>query len=233
MNAAFRAFVETEVIRKEGDNWKMRERMFHSFKKYMLRSHHVEFLEMLDQYFKHVRKNSENGFLRSIAEDLTERKGHQVRFVITEIKDNEHETGEIFYLFDGSWKLELKVCREFFAEEQVRLRPHHLWTLGHEIGHFLVWLGVGEEVLDYSIKPKEPFKNVEPLPTILALTGTLSRANEQNKQLRESFGWLTEELCDFAGFAFLEHLFSLGVREHKVGYCQSRKCWVHAEKPQK
>jgi hypothetical protein len=231
MDAKFLAFVETEVIRKEGDNWQMRKRIFHSFKKYVIGLHHAEFIEMLEQYFKHVRKNSENGFLRTIAEDLTERTGYQVRFIITETNRESGETGNIFYLFEGGLKLELTVHREFFAEEYVRLHPQHLWTLGHEIGHFLVWLGIGDRVLDFSIEPKVPFKDIEPLPTILALTENFSLGRDDNNQMQRSFGLLVEELCDFAGFAFLEHLFRLGVRDHMIGYCQSRKCWVHAEKP--
>lgn len=227
MDAKFRAFVETEVIRKEGNNWEMRERMFHSFKKYVIGLHHADFTEMLQQYFKYVRKKSENGFLITIAKDLTEKMSQQVQFVITEIKNDEHEDGGIYHGFEGGWKLKLTVRKTFFEEELVRLYPQHLWTLGHEVGHFLVWLGTGHDYL----QSRAPLNNIEPLPTIWALTENLSQTRDSDKQMQRSFGLLIEELCDFAGFAFLEHMFELGVREHTVGYCQSRKCWVHAEKP--
>lgn len=199
MNAVFRAFVETEVLRKY-------EKKF--FKRWSGRRDIFDFLHNDPEFAKFwefvvsfaeqsYKAETLSGYYKKIACKLGEIEGRpKIKVLAVEAKilgrgrwatiDKRIDlSGSIM----GPFEIKIMVPRKRRIGQKITLLPRELYLLGHELGHLMVWMGNGEPGINQQLKDIKCLNN---LSTLRSLKGY------------QGLDWARiEMICDVVGLIFL------------------------------
>lgn len=200
MNAAFRAFVETEVICKEED-LDVRARQLQALSNM---EHEWEFPELFDfcmKIAKEMQSNNPREFYSNVLRSIRKRLGtltpsiypifsNRSSYVLLNWKENGLSNTAIYIQFE-EWQQN---------EKRLPLLPRHWADLGHELGHVLLWF------VQQRVKMKSGSVVVFPKMEELVPSSELhylACINDEESNLRK------ETLCDMIGLLLLEQAFPL------------------------